>query len=384
MSVYRKGTSKNGSWYICVQVAGKKVQCCAHTTDKSVAQGIESAIRQGMRGLPVDKVCDVIRMYLDPTNESSKSASKRRALGLLTRTIEELLNEEKSTVTQRTKLARINTANRLVAWMAETHPKLTCVDDVTPEIAWQFVSSISRTAKTRQNIVGELSAVWNMLLRAGVIQSNPWGVVRPRSVETEQRHGTSFSAEEVARLLDESRRFVQTAKKGFVDASKRLDEPQDTWLTTAILIAVYTGLRQGDVFALTWDKIDLDKRVISITPSKTERFNRRVTIPIHPSLHSHLQGLARRPDGLVLNAPQKPNHAWNLCVERAGIKRGENEMTTFHSLRHTYATWLRDAGAEKGEQMLLGGWTNIDTSNLYDHSIDRLTELVAKLPNSPN
>jgi integrase len=67
-------------------------------------------------------------------------------------------------------------------------------------------------------------------------------------------------------------------------------------------------------------------------------------------------------------------------VKRAGIVRSDSELTTFHSLRHTYATLVRDAGADKGEQMLLGGWTNVATANRYDHASDRLRSIVDKMP----
>lgn len=35
--------------------------------------------------------------------------------------------------------------------------------------------------------------------------------------------------------------------------------------TTAFLTACYTGMRTGEVFALTWNNIDFDKRIIKIS-----------------------------------------------------------------------------------------------------------------------
>ena len=55
-------------------------------------------------------------------------------------------------------------------------------------------------------------------------------------------------------------------------------------------------------------------------------------------------------------------------------------MVAFHSLRHTFATMLRNAGADKGEQMLLGGWTNVSTANRYDHDLTKLAKIVEGLP----
>lgn len=41
---------------------------------------------------------------------------------------------------------------------------------------------------------------------------------------------------------------------------------------------------------------------------------------------------------------------------------------------------LRNAGADKGEQMLLGGWTNVSTANRYDHDLTKLAKIVEGLP----
>lgn len=38
----------------------------------------------------------------------------------------------------------------------------------------------------------------------------------------------------------------------------------DAVFITAFLTACYTGMRTGEVFALTWDDIDLENRIIKI------------------------------------------------------------------------------------------------------------------------
>lgn len=145
------------------------------------------------------------------------------------------------------------------------------------------------------------------------------------------------------------------------------------------MIALYTGLRQGDVFALHWDDIDFARNRIEVEPRKTARFKRRVSVPMHRALADYLFALERQGEKVVAAPPARAYFAWRLCLKRAGVKR-EGELTTFHSLRHTFATWIREAGADKGEQMLLGGWSNVATANRYDHAIDRLADVVKRLP----
>jgi integrase len=266
--------------------------------------------------------------------------------------------------------------DRFVAWCSKKVIGES-VDDITAHIAFSFIESLDVSNKRKQNIAGDLSACWNMLLRAGLASQNPWKLARPRANLAEAKHGTAFSRDEVARIIDESRRFAHIDNNGRV--SEERVAPRNTWLTTAIYIAVYTGLRQNDVFALEWKDISEDISIIDIIPSKTSRFKRRVVIPIHPVLVTYLRQLERG-EGSIVKAPHRPEYAWNLCVKRAGIVRGEHELTTFHSLRHTFATWCRESGADKGEQMLLGGWSNVATANRYDHDVSRLTQIVNGLP----
>ncbi|MCI9434445.1 MAG: tyrosine-type recombinase/integrase [Bacilli bacterium] len=44
----------------------------------------------------------------------------------------------------------------------------------------------------------------------------------------------------------------------------------------AFLTACYTGMRTGEVFALTWDDIDLDNRIIKIKKLYMQKIRKKV------------------------------------------------------------------------------------------------------------
>lgn len=142
------------------------------------------------------------------------------------------------------------------------------------------------------------------------------------------------------------------------------------------LIALYTGLRRGEILALRRDDIDLDRRLIYVTKSlradganvtlklpKTESGVRVVGIP--EGLLPHLQNL---PEGLLFQTKGRPLTAkqfelrWKSYSEETGIK------ATPHQFRHAYTTALIESGISPVEAQRLLGHSNFATTmNIYHH-----------------
>ena len=120
--------------------------------------------------------------------------------------------------------------------------------------------------------------------------------------------------------------------------------------------------------------------MIHITPHKTERHGIHLSIPLHPALKTYLLSLPRTAQSIVGHVPKAHATEWKIVVRTAIGEDKSGALMTFHNLRHTYATWVREAGADKGEVMKLCGHTNIDTSNKYDHADGRLRAVVGRLP----
>ncbi|MGF1605486.1 MAG: tyrosine-type recombinase/integrase [Rhodothalassiaceae bacterium] len=120
----------------------------------------------------------------------------------------------------------------------------------------------------------------------------------------------------------------------------------------AIILALETGQRQGDLLALTWSAFD--GQAIRLTQNKTGAF---VTIPVTQRLKRALQNEIKRLSGTGIQSvtvltrpdgqPWKGDHfrnVWRKTKAAAGI-----EGVTFNDLRGTAVTALADAGCSVPE-----------------------------------
>lgn len=266
-------------------------------------------------------------------------------------------------VSAETMRKRRNAIGRLAKWVENSCTGVHGVADITVPIAWRFIESIQATACTQRKIAGELSAVWECCLKKGVASSNPWKVAKPQKDESQQKHGRAFSMEEVKAILEAC------------DAD---------WQKLAVAIALYTGLRLGDIFNLSWDNISFrDGCIKAFKPSKTARHDIEVRLPLHPSLKAFLAPY-KRISGKIVKATCTADRFGELyfskILAKAGIVANEKEKISFHCLRHTFATMLASAGATEQERMSLGGWTSAKTASIYNHDDERNKILIERLP----
>ena len=123
-----------------------------------------------------------------------------------------------------------------------------------------------------------------------------------------------------------------------------------------IHFAYLTGMRAGEIFNLTWDKVDLKERAIRLEAADTKTSEPRVIY-----LNDEVLGIlneAGRVRGLghnrVFTYKGRPimgiRTAFLKACRRAGI-----ENFRFHDLRHTFNTNMRKAGVDQSVIMKLTG-----------------------------
>ena len=135
-----------------------------------------------------------------------------------------------------------------------------------------------------------------------------------------------------------------------------------------IIVALYTGMRKGEVFGLKWQNVDLEQGQISIKESKSGRERK---IPINSTLSSLLHALKSQNgqhEYVFVNPnTEKPftdiKRAWDTACAKASI-----ENLRFHDLRHTFATRLVRKNVDLVIIKELMGHSSIITTQRYLHS----------------
>lgn len=155
-----------------------------------------------------------------------------------------------------------------------------------------------------------------------------------------------------------------------------------------IIIALYTGLRIGELLALTWDDVDMKKCAISISKTcrdywengeykkiidttKTQSSQR--VIPFPKQILPLLKELKQKTGNEYVVVGKSIYGAQIRSYQRsfdALLKKLKLSHKGFHSLRHTFATRAMECGIDvKTLSEILGHKNPAITLNRYAHSL---------------
>ncbi|MCB9061532.1 MAG: site-specific integrase [Halobacteriovoraceae bacterium] len=138
--------------------------------------------------------------------------------------------------------------------------------------------------------------------------------------------------------------------------------------------ALYTGMRNGELYALTWDKVDLKRKVLKVDCSWNNKDGFKDTksgddriVGIAPALLEVFMTLRAKNEDSNFVLPRidkwdKGEQASELrkFLEGLGLPR-----IRFHDLRATWATIMLSRGIEPIKVMLMGGWKDLKTMQCY-------------------
>ncbi|MBZ5687258.1 MAG: site-specific integrase [Acidobacteriia bacterium] len=133
-----------------------------------------------------------------------------------------------------------------------------------------------------------------------------------------------------------------------------------------LMIALHTGMRPSEQYALRWDRVDLIRHLISIPKSKNGKARH---IPLNTEALGAFTELSKRrsPSGWVFVTMDGERlcgykHWFGPAVETAGIRD-----FTWYSLRHTFASRLVMAGVDLRTVAELMGHKTIQMTMRYAH-----------------
>jgi len=157
------------------------------------------------------------------------------------------------------------------------------------------------------------------------------------------------------------------------EAIRLLDKAPEPYYT-AILIALHTGMRLGELMALNWSNVDFLKRQIVVKQNfsagvlGTTKSNRIRYIPMTEDLYQHLINLTpqtdfvlKGPDGTRFRPECSRTSLHEICV-KANLR-----LIGWHKLRHTFASRLAEKGVAVATIKELMGHSDIRTTMRYAH-----------------
>jgi integrase len=129
-------------------------------------------------------------------------------------------------------------------------------------------------------------------------------------------------------------------------------------LKRIIIAALDTGMRRGEILQQRWEHVDMPRKVLSVSRSKTPEGEAR-EIPLTQRLYELLDE-SQRKVGLVFTYKDQPitytiKTSWGGALKNAGLRHFR-----FHDLRHTHNTRLMEAGVMQEVRMALMGHQNRD------------------------
>lgn len=143
------------------------------------------------------------------------------------------------------------------------------------------------------------------------------------------------------------------------------------------VFAILTGMRSGELYALEWDKVDLEKSIIYVeksydsntkeTGATKGRYWR--TIPISEDLRKIMVQAKRGDFGkhgkFVLPRLREWYHGDQAVPLKAFLKSINIKKIKFHTLRACFATQMLAHGVPAPVVMKIGGWKNSSTMDIY-------------------
>jgi len=139
-------------------------------------------------------------------------------------------------------------------------------------------------------------------------------------------------------------------------------------LHLALMLALWTGQRQGDLLKLAWSRYDGTH--IRLRQGKTKR---RVTIPVGAPLKAALKATKKRGPIILTTIDGTPwtedgfRSSWRKACIKAGV-----EGLTFHDLRGSAVTRLALVGCTEAEIAAITGLSLKDVSEILDaHYLSR-------------
>jgi len=248
--------------------------------------------------------------------------------------------------------------------------------DISPFDIEKIKKEMKENGKAPRTIEYALAVIrqaFNMAANWG-IYSNTNPVTKVKKPKEDNKRIRFLSPEEANKLLEEIKNHsFQTYEMAY--------------------LSLYTGLRAGEIFNLHWEDIDFENNMIYIknTKNKIDRVAYMVK-DVREMLLAKIEVLEEK-NGLIFKNSKgekitKISHSFFRAVNALGLNdniSNRKDKVVFHTLRHTFASWLAINGTPIYTIKELMGHKTLAMTERYSHLIpDIKREAINKIADIMN
>ncbi len=198
------------------------------------------------------------------------------------------------------------------------------------------------TLYLRQNT---LVRMLNVAVKEGVMDRNPFYALGKHERIAKPQSEREFLTKEELLALMEAPATNETTKRAF-------------------MFCCFTGLRYGDVCALTWRNIKQVDCGLVVSIQAMQKTGKQVTIPLNQSALKWLPDRnGRKPGQKVFDMTCLS--ACDRCLKKMAAAAGIEKNVSFHTARHSMATLSLAAGGDLYTVGKLLGHTSINSTQVY-------------------
>jgi integrase len=224
-----------------------------------------------------------------------------------------------------------------------------CLSDITQTMIEKYLQQKFKVSVyTAQKNLAYLRSFFNKAIEDEYLEVNPCHKIK--NFKIPQKLPLYFSNEEFKKLLD------------------AVDNPD---IKDIILLAVNTGMREMEILTLHWNQIDFKEKLIYLNNHNHMTKSKKIrSIPMNESV-------------IYLLTNRFLNSRCNLIFDSNGMQLKQdfitkkfkkyvrkaklNDRFKFHTLRHTFASWLVQKGVNIYQVSKLLGHADIKTTEIYAH-----------------
>lgn len=232
------------------------------------------------------------------------------------------------------------------------------LDAITPDMLTEFIEALYADGLSDASVLHYMAVIRQVYNRASVTLIEGTAVfsgLTPIASIDLPNLSENCNARERYLTHEEAELILRTCRDKADTALRRSDKRAWYDVHDAILLSLTTGLRMGEIQRLEWS--DLNFYGDTLVVKKAANRKPGGTIPLSSTAKAMLKERRSRCEKTTLVFPpinggkrrENMSHAFKKIVDLLGLNddtTSNSQRVVFHSLRHTFASWLAIAGVD--------------------------------------